>query len=346
MLAMMEQRKCKEVECATLVFSTLSRHSQESINGLLESFDHAMNVGLVSGDVAWDFYSLSVCVQSRRMIRENLAVVEEFQREQYLRAAQRGHVLGRLSEPSMQYVLNLQRSACNWRELLTLNGEVMDEDEYYKFACQGSNDLPMLTLSFFKMQLAYHFGVYHVAERFLFNLDRVGLSALTHFTVPLWNYLAASIHYELYIRFPSEQRAHLKAARKYRKVLTRTGFSPDSIPFLMLLTAEEMSSKGKATPEQVVASYYRAIAAMAATGWANMEGLANEKVGFYLARVGDLDRASAFFDRAMHLYRYEWGALAKYEWLLEQSELAMGRRGGWQCPLPREIVGRHICCSP
>ncbi|KAI2505353.1 hypothetical protein MHU86_9059 [Fragilaria crotonensis] len=231
-LAMLEQMKCKEVECATLITSkSLASHFQEPVDGLIGSFDRAMDVGLECGDITWGVYTLSVCVESRCMIGQNLAAVEEFQREQYQRSAQFGHALLRMSEPSMQYVLNLQCCSCNWRDLLTLNGDVMDEDEFCKFACEGSNELPMLTVWFFKMQLAYHFGVYHVAERFLPDLERVGQSAQTYFSVSLWYYLAASIHYELYHRFPSEKRAHLKAARKNHKALKRIRFSPNSTPF-------------------------------------------------------------------------------------------------------------------
>ncbi|KAI2505379.1 PhoQ sensor [Fragilaria crotonensis] len=346
-LAMLEKMKCKEVECATLIISTsLSSHFQEPINGLIGSFDHAMDAGLESGDVVWGIYSLSVCVESRCMIGQNLAALEEYQRERYQRAAQFGQdALLRWSEPSMQYVLNLQCCSCNWRDLLTLSGEIMDEDEYTKFGVDANNELILWTVWFFKMQLAYQFGVYHVAERFLPDLDRTGDTAQANFSVPLWYYLAASIHYELYHRFPSEKRAHLKAARKYHKAVKRLDFSPNSTPFLTLLAAEELSSRGKAKPEKVVAAYSRAIGAMAATGWANMEGLANERVGFYMVRVGDLDLASAYFDRAMHLYRYEWGALAKYEWLLEQSEQLLGDRGESQPSLPTAVLGKFQTCS-
>ena len=113
---------------------------------------------------------------------------------------------------------------------------------------------------------------------------------------------------------------------------------------MTLLGPEEISSKGKAQPEEVVAAYSRAIGAMEETGWANMEGLANEKVGFYLVRVGELDRASAYFDRALYLYRYEWGALAKYEWLLEQSQEVIGRKRASECSLPMQagVVGSII----
>jgi predicted ATPase len=346
-LAMLEQMECKEVECATLIISTsLSSHFQDPINGLIGSFDHAMDAGLESGDVVWGIYSLSVCSESRCMIGQNLAAVEEFQRERYLRAAQFGQeALLRWSEPSMQYVLNLQCCSCNWRDLLTLSGGIMDEDEYIKFGVDANNELILWTVWFFKMQLAYHFGVYHVAERYLPDLDRTGDTAQANFSVPLWYYLAASIHYELYHRFPSEKRSHLKAARKYHKAVKRLSFSPNSTPFLTLLAAEEMSARGKAKPDEVVAAYDRAIGAMAATGWTNMKGLANERVGFYMVRVGDLDRASSYFDRAMYLYRHEWGALAKYEWLLEKSEQLLGDCGESRSSWPTAVVGNFQTCA-
>jgi hypothetical protein len=32
-----------------------------------------------------------------------------------------------------------------------------------------------------------------------------------------------------------------------------------------------------------------------------------------------------YFERALHLYEYEWGSYAKHDWLLETSAKALGK---------------------
>jgi predicted ATPase len=334
-LKMLEQTHLREVECATIIIATsLTSHFQEQINPLIPMFDRANDVGLESGEVVWGVYSLSVCVESRCMTGDNLERLEAYMRERYLRAGEIGQKsLLRWSEPSMQYVLHLLCDDVNWRFLMTLNGDVMNEDEYIQFGVDANNEMILWTVWFFKMQLAYHFGCYDQAEYLLKELDATGNTAQANFSVPLWYYLAASIHYERHRSDPKRQRAHLASARKYHRAVQNLSFSPNSQPFLMLLTAEEMSSRAATKglvqkDEAIVNAYNDAIGAMAEVAWPNMEGVANERVGFYLVRVGDVDLAQKYFDRAMYLYKYEWGAVAKYEWLLEHSNLAIAARTG------------------
>jgi hypothetical protein len=62
---------------------------------------------------------------------------------------------------------------------------------------------------------------------------------------------------------------------------------------------------------------------MANVEWVHLEGLANERLAFYLARHDRQDEAREHFQRAMTLYRDKWGSLAKYEWLHIQSRVVM-----------------------
>ena len=59
-----------------------------------------------------------------------------------------------------------------------------------------------------------------------------------------------------------------------------------------------------------------------------MEGLASERLAFYLAGVGKFDQASRYFSRAMRVYKDNWGSVAKYEWLKVASVQAMPERCG------------------
>jgi hypothetical protein len=65
---------------------------------------------------------------------------------------------------------------------------------------------------------------------------------------------------------------------------------------------------------------------MAESNWPNWEGTANERAAFYLIRIGDIDLAEQYFDRALYLYLEEWGATTKYDWLLEVSENALAKK--------------------
>ena len=341
-LGILEQIKCKEVESATIILctSTLS-HWKEPVNEFVKSFDRAMHVGLETGDVVAGVYALSACSQIRLFIGENLVTLEAYQLAHYQRASEIGQEgMLQWSIPAIQYVLNLQTHASSWRDLISMSGKMMDEGKYIRFAVEAKNDLLLLTVLFFKMQLAYHFGYYEMAYHLVKDCAEIGKGAATiHFNMPLWYFLGASTNYELYRR--SGQRVHLKGARKFHNAIKRVKFCPNSTAFLTFLVAEELSAKGKAKTSDVVAAYDRAIGDMAELTWVNWEGLANERVGFHLIRVGNLDQAKLYFDRAMELYRYEWGAIAKYEWLREKSEQALDskRPGGRRS---ESVVGNII----
>ena len=322
-LTMMEQIQCNDAESATIVLSkSITSHWKEPLNELVESFDRAMNVGLETGDVVFGVFALSTCLKSRCFIGENLATLETYQRANYQRAFDIGQEsMLQWSVPAMQYVLNLQSHASSWRDLIKMSGEVMNEFEYIRLAVEANNVLHLFTVWFFKMQLAYHFGYYKMAYNLLQDLTANGKGVIAHFDMPLWYFLGASTNYELYRS--NGQRVHLKAARKYHNAIKRVKFSPNCTPFLTFLDAEELAANRKSKTSDVVFKYDQAISAMAELNWSNWEGLANERVGFHLVRADNFDQAKLYFDRAMELYRYEWGAIAKYEWLREKSEEAL-----------------------
>jgi hypothetical protein len=286
-------------------------------------------------------YSLSSCLESRCMIGENLERVEAFQRKKYQQAAEIGQrELLRWSEPSMQYVLNMRSNSRYWRGLITLTGERMDESEYMAFASKAKHELFLWTAMFFKMQMAYHFEFYNLAQEYLHDLERTGSASRCYFGAPLWFFFAASTHYENFLRAPKSRRFHLRSARRYFSRLKKFKMSPNGIPFLILLKAERISCQDRAKTSEVIAAYDAAIDAMAKVEWANMEGLANEKLAFFLARSGDVDLARGYFDRALNLYQNKWAATAKYEWLLEHSKKALSESGSQ--PMRNILVGAMI----
>ena len=108
---------------------------------------------------------------------------------------------------------------------------------------------------------------------------------------------------------------------------------------MTLLDAEELSVRKSMAPDTVAAAYNRAIQAMAAEGFPNLEGLANERAAFFKVKLGDREQARKYFERAMKLYKYEWGAIAKCNWLKEESAKALARKNETE---PGVVVDRVV----
>ena len=55
-----------------------------------------------------------------------------------------------------------------------------------------------------------------------------------------------------------------------------------------------------------------------------MEGLANERLAFYLAKAGRYHTAEPYLKRAIELYLDGWGSIAKSKWLQDVRAKALG----------------------
>ena len=215
----------------------------------------------------------------------------------------------------------MQSHGQGWIDLIALNGDVIIEDEFTTFALKANNCALLWQFWLLKLNLAYHFGFYQIAESYAAKVATFGKSCHSHFGVYLWYFLVSSVGFELFCR--TGRRSHLRSARRHRKALTKLEGSPNSVPFLHLLTAQEMASRRKSNACDNVNAYMQAISTMAEAKWVHMEGLANEQLAFYLSGIGRRGEAKAFFASAMQLYRDGWGSAAKYEWLQEMSALAL-----------------------
>jgi protein kinase len=326
-LAMASLVGCKEAKSLTLVCAkSLISHRFEPINTIRASFDMAMENAFESGviglaAIAWFNSAILKC-----FIGENLMVIDAFNLSVMKRVCEIGQVASlRWVTPLIQYVLNLQSHSRVWKDLVLLNGHVMEEAEYLAFALESNNVLLLWTFWLCKLQLAYHFGFYRIAASCARAVATYGKSLpQRHINVYTWYCFASSVGYELY--GSTGKRCHLNTARKYHIAMRKLLPSPDCIPFLSFLDAQELASKKKALPTHVAAAYVRAINAMAEMNWVHMEALVNERLVFYLISVDHFDDAEPYFDRALGLYRDGWGSIAKYEWLKERSKLAVGRQ--------------------
>ena len=95
--------------------------------------------------------------------------------------------------------------------------------------------------------------------------------------------------------------------------------SPNVSTFLILLQAEELALTSRHAGALVVL-YTNAIDALKAEGTMYLEALANERLSMNLSALGSHDLSKPYFDRALNLYS-DWGAIAKYEWMLVERNL-------------------------
>ena len=88
----------------------------------------------------------------------------------------------------------------------------------------------------------------------------------------------------------------------------------------MLQIAEDLSLKKSQTTADIVAAYDLAIETMASDKLPHAEALANERAAFYQVKCKNQYAAETYFERALQLYAYEWGATAKHDYLVEVME--------------------------
>lgn len=76
--------------------------------------------------------------------------------------------------------------------------------------------------------------------------------------------------------------------------------------------------------------------------------MANERAGFAVAELGRLEEAESYFERALQLYKYDWGSIAKYEWLQKKSTLRLNdlRRNVTNVSrIPDGVTGMELACT-
>ena len=97
--------------------------------------------------------------------------------------------------------------------------------------------------------------------------------------------------------------------------------NPNVASFLLFLEAEELALKKSRNITTVVAAYTNAIDTMHSEGFIQREALANERLSEVLFLLGWHTLSKQYLDRSLQLYRDEYGAMAKYEWLLNERNV-------------------------
>jgi len=323
-MKILEKFSCRDAECSaiTLRYAGLS-HWKEPISPIRDHLLSAISSGFAVGDMIYGIYAVANCNRVRLMLGENLEVLEhEYMRPVYQRMCDLRGEDGMImwTQPTMQFVVNMQSHAENWTDLVNLTGEFMNEQEYMLQASAMNHKILTLLAWMSKIQLAYHFGFFRLAESILHEYLLVAPKIVhLNFAAMSSYFYAGMIHFERYRE--TGQRKNLKAARGFKKELLnlQSVGSPDAGTFLTLFEAEEVSLRTPNDAAEILVAYDKAIGAFALQGWSHLEGVANERAAFVQGGLGRIEEAERYFDRALEVYRYDWGATAKYEWLLEKS---------------------------
>jgi hypothetical protein len=321
-LKLIHRIPCQEAKCHAMIGINTVMHWNTPIRSLESAMANTLNRSFDVGDVIYG--SLCVSAQSalRYMLGENLGSLEQSLRAFHRKLCDLGQdAMIRWIQPCLQYVLIMQAPprVSAWEDLTTLSGEVMDESEYLEEARTSNQKMMLIMMWTYKSLLAYNFGCSEMAEMLYYAMDGILSVHRIAFIAPPYHFFGAMIFYERY-RITRRVK-HLTKARKHVKSLTRfeAAGNPNVSAFILSLEAEALSLKsGDVTA--LVSAYTKAINALKAERLVHREALANERMGFILHSLGFHDLANSYVEIALSLYA-EWGATAKYEWLLVQRSL-------------------------
>jgi len=279
-----------------------------------------LNDGFETGDIV----SVSICACYTFSIKfwsgENLKSLERVMRNTYRR-------MNDMDQPplllpiqlALQLVLNLQNNSEGCEVLTVLTGEVLDEEICMKLLEKKSFHLVFIFLN--KMFLAYTFGFYKLADDARKKLKYIGDTYIidkTHMNLPFQFYSAMTL-YEQYRS--SGRKKYLRTARKIFKYFAKVHSlgNPNAKAYFLILEVENLSLKQK-NIQDINDACEACIRFQAEAGLVHLEALANEQASRICRELGGIlhDKTNEYLDRALHLYRNEWGATAKYEWLLDK----------------------------
>ena len=327
-LALQNQVKAKDAECATTVLSlTLLTHWYEPVRGMTSTLRQAVKAGFEVGDVVYGTYSLAMFYGAQTMIGINLEQLEASMRADARSICDLSHdAMGMWTQPVFQYVLNLRNDEpSSWLELTVLSGESMDETTFIRRALASNHQiLVMMTLNY-KALLACSFGFWSMAESIYVDLISMGKTFYFSFAAMSNSLFGGIASYSCYEQ--NGKRKHLKLARKNRTRLVRAASRgcPNATAYLSFLEAEDLAVRKSSRPHDVSAAYKTAIGMLVSEGFPHTEAYARERAGFFHAKVGNREEAASCFRRALELYRDDWGAIARHDWLMEKSEVALRR---------------------
>lgn len=324
-LAMLENMPGKEAECSTVAFALcMVTYRRELYGQLIDPLFRVANSGYQRGEILFATYALAQCFHMNIYVGTHLASAEASMRTSYDMVAdlsQEGMILW--FQPPLQFVLNMQNEASSWGDVAILSGEIMDEGDYFRQVRNAGHLILIMVLSLVKAEIASYFEQFDVAVSIYKELGKSEESILLSYAGPIYCWNAARTHYSMHEL--SGRRQYLKQGRRYSKLLRRMEAegSLNATPLVAYLDAQEQAAEKGVDATTLHAIFDRGLNCLAESQFIPFEALLSEKAGFAFARLGLRSDATTYFDRALNIYKYQWGATAKYNWLLEKSEYAM-----------------------
>jgi len=355
-MKVMENLQSKDTECmAICTWVTALSHWTGSIKNAQKPILQAVESGFVTGDPLYTAIAIANVFGLALCVGDNLGELERSMRNTYSQLcdlSRRAMLLW--AQPPFQFVLNYRIDDTNWRALTNLTGEIMNEvrhyhkilvftarqdmktlinhsfcftyaqGEYMREAVDANHPILVVIAMLYKAQLCLNFGYTPQAEDLYTECTKRGKVFRYNYAANHFYFYGCLTFYQRYRE--SGHRKHLKMARKWQRGLKRIDSrgSPN-VRFLTLLEAEETNALKSAKLNDIISAYDTAIAVMKKEKNVSKEALANERAGFALAHLGRREEALGYFEHAMQLYRYDWGAPTKFEWLQEKV-IAMGLR--------------------
>lgn len=333
-LKLLKQLKAKGQECvvtANAVWFTL--YKRKTLAECMCFFENVFSNAFEMCEVIHLCYSMPLYFILRFFSGDNLQdLMELTMRKMYHQLKDYGGDLSlSVSEPVMQFVLNLQSDTQNWKDLTILKGEIMDEENFWSI---HSTEFAVIRdkVFFFKFLLSFLFGFYNEArmlgEQLLYeNKLRNKQINCMYLSLPIYFYLTM-VSYRLYDE--TKKRRHLRKARKYKAFLVQQHArgNPNIAVFLSIFEAIELSLRSK-NVEEICNAYNHSSQMQINEGLPYLEGLVYEEAFRTVAKLGYVDRAKEYLLLAKTAYEDKWGAKAKSNWLDEyEASILYGSRNG------------------
>ena len=271
-------------------------------------------------------FEATYCTSQAYMIEyqlgRNLSSLAESLKLFYSRVVDLGQrVMALILQPVLQSILNQLSVPNDWNDIAIFTGEVMDESEYMQEPEVINNPVGMATVFLLKANLAEKFGSLRLAETCLDKVGRIGESVrFSHGAVP-WYQVAGITHYRLFAA--TGKRRHLKTARSFKKRLVRIDAigCPNASTAVALLDAYEATLRESSDNHDsaMLKTFTTCLSIVAQGGRLNEEASLNEIAFFACAKRNMMTDANMYLERALQIYKEDWGSVAKYAWLKETS---------------------------
>jgi len=294
------------------VYSAIN-HWVMHVEKVIEPLQYAYSVGMEVGNVDYTGYCAASISIVSFLVGKPLVAVEHdmsfFIKQMNTFALQAGRAL---LAPYHQSVLNLMGRSEN---SMLLNGEAMNEKEHLKFVKKQRNIFAENALNMNSLWLAYFFGDYPRAGRFVEitnDLDLIKGSQPADFANVFYSGLASFALAKLNNNSKKWKALGMRSIRKIRRWSKIS--SANSSHKLLLLQAER-SALGK-RHEKTEIYFNEAIQEAKKNGFLNEEALATERFALYLVERKNVSMAANQFVLASALYQ-KWGAQAKVDHISE-----------------------------